>query len=98
MNHDTNNNFIPFPQDPEFNFREILTTKIQSAFAITGRLGYSVSPNWLVYVKGGYAIGEIKTSAEFLQPSIPQSSIGPIRAGMAAGPQAQAWNIDCSTM
>jgi opacity protein-like surface antigen len=62
MNHDTNNNFIPFPQDPEFNFREILTTNIQSAFAITGRLGYSVSPNWLVYVKGGYAIGEIKTS------------------------------------
>lgn len=62
MNHDTNNNFIPFPQDPEFNYREIVTTNIRSVFGITGRLGYTVSPDWLVYAKGGYAIAEIETS------------------------------------
>jgi outer membrane immunogenic protein len=62
MNHDTNNNFIPFPQDPEFNYREIVTTNILSVFGVTGRLGFAVSPYWLVYAKGGYALGEIKTS------------------------------------
>ena len=44
INQDTNNNFIPFPQDPEFNYREIVTTNILSVFGITGRLGYTVSP------------------------------------------------------
>jgi opacity protein-like surface antigen len=62
MNRDTNNHFLPFPQNPEFNFQEIVTTNISSAFSITGRLGFTVVPNWLVYGKGGYAVADIQTS------------------------------------
>jgi len=62
MNLDRDNNFIPFPQDPDFNYREIITTKIQSVFSITGRLGVASSADWLLYGKGGYAAARIDTA------------------------------------
>jgi len=62
MNHQTNNNFIPFPQNPEFNYRETVTTNIKSIYSLTGRLGLAATPDWLLYAKGGFAFGRIDTA------------------------------------
>ena len=61
-NQNNNSNFIPFPQDPNFNYREIITTNIQSVYSITGRLGLAPTPDWLLYAKGGYAMARIETA------------------------------------
>jgi outer membrane immunogenic protein len=37
------------------------TTRIRSMFLLTGRIGYAFN-NWLPYVKGGYATGDIRAS------------------------------------
>lgn len=42
--------------------KEAVTTNIQSVFALTGKLGFSPSRDWLVYGKGGYAVARIETS------------------------------------
>ena len=42
--------------------KEVVTTNIQSVFALTGKLGFAPSPDWLVYGKGGYAIARIETA------------------------------------
>ncbi len=48
---------IGFVSDPN----EYLTTELGSLFLATGRLGYLVDPNLLVYVKGGYATASVST-------------------------------------
>lgn len=62
MRKDVDNRFIPFPQDPSFNYRETITTNIQSVYSVTGKLGYAVAPDWLLYAKGGYAGARIETA------------------------------------
>jgi len=62
MNLDRNNNFVPFPPDPDFNYQEIITTNIRSVFSLTGRLGLAPSSDWLLYGKGGYAVARIDTA------------------------------------
>lgn len=42
--------------------KEVVTTNIQSVFALTGKLGFAPSPDWLLYGKGGYALARIETS------------------------------------
>jgi opacity protein-like surface antigen len=42
--------------------KEVVTTNIQSVMSVTARLGAAVSPNWLLYAKGGYAAARIDTS------------------------------------
>lgn len=61
-NENYNSNFIPFPQDPNFNYREIITTQIQSVYSITGRLGVAPTADWLLYGKGGVAVAKIETA------------------------------------
>jgi outer membrane immunogenic protein len=39
-----------------------VATSINSLFTVTGRLGYSFSPGWLGYVKGGYASAKVDTA------------------------------------
>ena len=39
-----------------------ITTDIKSIGSLTARLGYSFGPDWLLYVKGGYAGANIETS------------------------------------
>ncbi len=45
-----------------------VTTEIKSIATITGRLGYSTDPAWLIYAKGGYARGRIETSGRTSPP------------------------------
>jgi outer membrane immunogenic protein len=47
-----------------------VSTRIQQYYTVTGRLGYSFTPNWLGYVKGGFASGRIETSGTTF-PSVP---------------------------
>jgi outer membrane immunogenic protein len=66
-----NRGFTPFPSS--FGFNEAVTTNIQSVFSLTPRLGIAVSPDWLLYAKGGYAAARIETSGtispnDFLTP------------------------------
>jgi opacity protein-like surface antigen len=60
-NQNPNGGFIPFPQDPNFNYQETITTKIQSVYSITGRVGFAPMSDWLLYAKGGFAIARIET-------------------------------------
>lgn len=55
-----NRGFTPFPAN--FGFNEAVTTNIQSVLSLTGRLGVAVVPDWLLYVKGGFAAARIDTS------------------------------------
>lgn len=72
MRRDTSNNYYPpGAQDPAFNYQQTITTNIQSVFAITGRLGYAASPDWLLYAKGGYAVGEIRTAGRVSPAQFP---------------------------
>jgi opacity protein-like surface antigen len=57
-----NSGFIPFPQDPNFNYRQVLTTTIQSIGSLTGRIGYAPSTDWLLYAKAGAAFARIETA------------------------------------
>lgn len=59
-NRNGNRGFTPFP--PSFGFNEAITTNIQSVLSLTGRLGFAVTPDWLLYAKGGYAAARIDTS------------------------------------
>lgn len=61
-------NFDPFQGAGFTTFDGSVTTDIQSIMSLTGRIGYAFSPDWLVYVKGGYALGQIETSGS-LRPS-----------------------------
>ena len=62
MNNQNNNRgFVPF-DDPTFHYKEMITTNIQSVLSLTPRLGIAVSPDWLLYAKGGYAVARIDTS------------------------------------
>jgi opacity protein-like surface antigen len=66
MNNQNNNGgFTPgFDQIPNFsffNYQETITTKIQSIYSLTGRLGLAPSPDWLLYAKGGFAVARIET-------------------------------------
>lgn len=57
MNISRDNNF------PQFTgFSSIVTTEISSIASLTGRLGYAVTPNWLIYAKGGVAFAKIETA------------------------------------
>jgi outer membrane immunogenic protein len=47
---------------------QTVTTDIKSIATVTGRLGYSFMPQWLVYAKGGYAGGRIETSGATSPP------------------------------
>ncbi len=56
-------NFRPgFNPDPTSTAKEVITTNIQSVMSLTGRLGAAVSPDWLLYAKGGYAAARIDTN------------------------------------
>jgi opacity protein-like surface antigen len=56
-------NFKPgFNPDPTSSAKEVITTNIQSVMSFTGRLGAAVSPDWLLYAKGGYAVARIDTN------------------------------------
>ena len=55
-----NRGFTPFP--PNFGFNEAITTDIQSVLSLTGRVGIAATPDWLLYVKGGYALAKIDTA------------------------------------
>lgn len=44
------------------------TTKIDALFTAVARVGIVVAPQWLLYAKGGYAGGEVKTSGTFAPP------------------------------
>jgi opacity protein-like surface antigen len=59
-NRNTNGGFTPFP--PSFGFNEAITTDIKSVLSLTGRVGVAATPDWLLYVKGGYALARIDTS------------------------------------
>jgi opacity protein-like surface antigen len=55
-----NRGFTPFPAS--VGFSEAVTTNIQSVASLTGRLGVAVTPDWLLYGKGGYAAARIDTA------------------------------------
>ncbi len=57
-----NSGFIPIPQDPNYNYREVIGTNISSVVSLTGRLGFAPSADWLLYGRGGVAFGKIETS------------------------------------
>ena len=46
-----------------------VATDIEALFTATGRIGFVPAPQWLLYAKGGYAGGKIKTSGEFVPPT-----------------------------
>jgi outer membrane immunogenic protein len=49
-------------QFPAFGAQDdYFTTRIRSMVMLTGRIGYAFN-NWLPYVKGGYATGEVRAS------------------------------------
>jgi opacity protein-like surface antigen len=43
-------------------YTEWVTTNVKSVSSVTGRLGFAIAPDWLVYAKGGFALGLISTS------------------------------------
>jgi outer membrane immunogenic protein len=45
-----------------------VSTRIQQYYTVTGRLGYSFTPNWLGYVKGGFASARIETAGTTFPP------------------------------
>lgn len=63
-----NNNFDPAQGGAFVPLETFITTETQSVFSLTARLGYTLSDDWLVYAKGGYALGKIGT-AGFLTPN-----------------------------
>lgn len=68
LRQEKNNNFDPAQGGAFVPLETFVTTDIQSVFSATVRLGYVLSDDWLVYAKGGYALGQIKTSG-FLTPN-----------------------------
>lgn len=87
MNQHKNTGFFP---DPAFVPRttEVLTTNIQSVFAFTGKLGVALSPDWLVYAKGGYAGARIETSgtvSPVVDPAIFDFKTSAFHSGWTAG-------------
>ncbi len=52
---------------------QAVTTEIQSLFTATARLGFLATPQWLLYIKGGYAGGEIETSGTTTPHGIPRA-------------------------
>ncbi len=61
--------FVGDPMDRRKNnyndlgpYTELVTTNIKSVSTLTGRLGFAIAPDWLVYAKGGFALGLISTS------------------------------------
>jgi outer membrane immunogenic protein len=48
-----------------------VSTRIQQYYTVTGRLGYAFQPNWLGYVKGGFASARIETSGTTFPPQPP---------------------------
>jgi outer membrane immunogenic protein len=50
------------PVDP--GFTSTIATQIGPIGSLTPRLGYQLSPDWLLYLKGGYALALIETSGE----------------------------------
>lgn len=79
--------FDPFG-DPVFNYREIVTTNIQSVYSLTGRIGLAPTTDWLLYAKGGYALGRIETagrvSPQFYPPIFDFTTTG-WHSGWTAG-------------
>jgi outer membrane immunogenic protein len=68
LRQEKNNNFDPAQGQAFVPLETFVTTDIQSVFNLTARLGYAVNDNWLLYVKGGYALGQIQTSG-YLTPN-----------------------------
>jgi opacity protein-like surface antigen len=62
MNRARDNGLPPFFPDP--TFRANITTEVGSIGSLTPRFGYQVNSDWLLYLKGGYALGKIETSGE----------------------------------
>jgi opacity protein-like surface antigen len=87
MNHQNVSGFDPFG-DPVFNYRETVTTNIQSVYSLTGRIGLAPTTDWLLYAKGGYALGRIQTagrvSPQFYPPIFDFSTTG-WHSGWTAG-------------
>jgi outer membrane immunogenic protein len=89
MNSRNNNSgFTPFP--PNFNLNQAITTNIQSVIGITPRLGLAVTPDWLLYAKGGYAAAKINTFGTFTPNDFDNATIGDFNttgwhSGWAAG-------------
>ena len=71
MNKDADNRFIPFPQDPNFNYRQVINTNIQSVYSVTGRVGLAPAPDWMLYAKGGYAGARIDTAGRVTPQQYP---------------------------
>ena len=61
LNETKDNHFDPFFNDVNHRFNTMITTDVLSVTTVTGRLGFAVAPDWLVYGKGGFAAGRIKT-------------------------------------
>ncbi len=59
MNVTRDNNYPPFT-----GFTSLLTTEISSIASLTGRVGYAMSPDWLIYAKGGVAFAKIETAGQ----------------------------------
>lgn len=59
-NRNDNRGFTPFP--PSFGFNEAITTDVKSVLSVTGRVGVAVTPDWMLYAKGGYAVARIDTA------------------------------------
>lgn len=70
LNKEKDNGFDPFQGAAFTPFSSIITNEISSVFSITGRLGYALNNDWMIYAKGGYALAKIATSG-FLTPSFP---------------------------
>ena len=75
MNTRNNNGgFTPFP--PNFGFNEAITTNIQSVISVTPKLGLAVTPDWLLYAKGGYAVARIDTHGTFTPNDFNDPTLG----------------------
>jgi opacity protein-like surface antigen len=70
LNHTRDNRFDPFQGAAFTTFSEAVQTNFESIVSLTGRLGYAVNQDWLVYAKGGLAAGLIETSGA-ISPSVP---------------------------
>jgi opacity protein-like surface antigen len=63
MNIAQNNNYPQFT-----SVSSIVATEISSIASLTGRLGYAITPDWLIYAKGGVAFAKIET-AGYISPA-----------------------------
>lgn len=69
LRQEKSNNFDPTQGAAFTPFSTWIANDIQSVFSLTARVGYALDNDWLFYVKGGYAGGQIKTTG-FITPDI----------------------------